>query len=126
MAGLLDWLNPINALKDGLLAAQRQHYEAKNSEERIAAEKEMAYWKGQIDLAVTAAQHDKWYSVRSLMGYCVTALVGKLIIWDTVLGLGVTPYPGELVTWISVTVIGFYFASRTAVDIARTIASGKK
>lgn len=122
MAGMLDWLNPLNALKDGLLVAQRQYLDAKNDTERLKAEQEMAYWKGQIDLATVAATADKWYSVRSLIGYCVTMLVFKLIVWDTVLGLGVTPNPGSLVLWISVTVIGFYFASRTATDIARILA----
>ena len=126
MAGLLDWLNPLNALKDGLLTAQKQALDAKNDTARLAAEQDMAYWKGQIDLAMVAAQNDKWYSIRSLIGYCVLIMVFKLIVWDTVLGLGVTPNPGQLVLWITVTVIGFYFASKTAIDIARTLVVNKK
>tara|TARA_R110000868_G_scaffold85620_1_gene240716 strand:- start:106 stop:486 length:381 start_codon:yes stop_codon:yes gene_type:complete len=126
MAGLLDWLNPLNALKDGLLTAQKQALDAKNDTARLAAEQDMAYWKGQIDLAMVAAQNDKWYSIRSLIGYCVLIMVFKLIVWDTVLGLGVTPNPGQLVLWITVTVIGFYFASKTAIDIARTLVINKK
>ena len=126
MAGLLDWLNPLNALMDGLLTAQKQALDAKNDTARLAAEQDMAYWKGQIDLAMVAAQNDKWYSIRSLIGYCVLIMVFKLIVWDTVLGLGVTPNPGQLVLWITVTVIGFYFASKTAIDIARTLVVNKK
>lgn len=126
MAGLLDWLNPLNALKDGLLTAQKQYLEAKNDDARLKAEQEMAYWKGQIELAQVAATADKWYSVRSMIGYCVTMLVFKIIVWDTVLGLGVTPNPGSLVLWITVTVIGFYFASRTATDIARILTVKKR
>lgn len=126
MAGLLDWLNPLTALKDGLLAAQRQYYDAKNDTERLKAEQDMAYWRGQIELATVAAQNDKWYSIRSLIGYCVFLLVFKIIVWDTVLGLGVTPNPGQLVLWITVTVIGFYFASKTAIDIARTLTVNRK
>lgn len=122
---LLALLNPLASLKDGLLAAQRQYLDAKNDAERLKAEESIALFKGQIELAVAASQHDKWYSVRSLIGYCVTLLVAKLLVWDTVLGLGVTPNPGQLVMWITVTVIGFYFASKTAIDVARILRGGK-
>ena len=121
---ILGLLNPLGALKDGLVAAQKQWLDANNDAPRLKAEENMAYFKGQIELAVAASRYDKWYSVRSLIGYCVT-LVAKLLVWDTVLGWGVTPNPGQLVMWITVTVIGFYFASKTAIDVARIIRGGK-
>lgn len=122
---ILSLLNPLGALKDGLVAAQKQWLDANNDASRLKAEENMAYFKGQIELAVAASRYDKWYSVRSLIGYCVVTLVAKLLIWDTVLGWGVTPNPGQLVMWITVTVIGFYFASKTAIDVARIIRGGK-
>ena len=122
---ILGMLNPLGALKDGLVAAQKQWLDANNDASRLKAEENMAYFKGQIELAVAASRYDKWYSVRSLIGYCVVILVAKLLIWDTVLGWGVTPNPGQLVMWITVTVIGFYFASKTAIDVARIIRGGK-
>jgi hypothetical protein len=122
---ILGLLNPLGALKDGLVAAQKQWLDANNDASRLKAEENMAYFKGQIELAVAASRYDKWYSVRSLIGYCVVTLVAKLLIWDTVLGWGVTPNPGQLVMWITVTVIGFYFASKTAIDVARIIRGGK-
>jgi hypothetical protein len=122
---ILGLLNPLGALKDGLVSAQKQWLDAKNDASRLKAEENMAYFKGQIELAVAASRYDKWYSVRSLIGYCVVLLVAKLLIWDTVLGWGVTPNPGQLVMWITVTVIGFYFASKTAIDVARIIRGGK-
>jgi hypothetical protein len=122
---ILGLLNPLGALKDGLVAAQKQWLDANNDASRLKAEENMAYFKGQIELAVAASRYDKWYSVRSLIGYCVVLLVAKLLIWDTVLGWGVTPNPGQLVMWITVTVIGFYFASKTAIDVARIIRGGK-
>lgn len=122
---ILGLLNPLGALKDGLVAAQKQWLDANNDASRLKAEENMAYFKGQIELAVAASRYDKWYSVRSLIGYCVVILVAKLLIWDTVLGWGVTPNPGQLVMWITVTVIGFYFASKTAIDVARIIRGGK-
>jgi hypothetical protein len=122
---ILGLLNPLGALKDGLVAAQKQWLDANNDASRLKAEENMAYFKGQIELAVAASRYDKWYSVRSLIGYCVVTLVAKLLLWDTVLGWGVTPNPGQLVMWITVTVIGFYFASKTAIDVARIIRGGK-
>ena len=122
---ILSLLNPLGALKDGLVAAQKQWLDANNDASRLKAEENMAYFKGQIELAVAASRYDKWYSVRSLIGYCVVTLVAKLLIWDTVLGWGVTPNPGQLVMWITVTVIGFYFASKTAIDVARILRGGK-
>lgn len=122
---ILGLLNPLGALKDGLVAAQKQWLDANNDASRLKAEENMAYFKGQIELAVAASRYDKWYSVRSLIGYCVVTLVAKLLIWDTVLGWGVTPNPGQLVMWITVTVIGFYFASKTAIDVARILRGGK-
>lgn len=122
---ILGLLNPLGALKDGLLAAQKQWLDAKNDTDRVKAEQDIAFFQGQIDLAKTAAQFDKWYSVRSLIGYCVVVLVAKLLVWDTVLGWGVTPNPGQLVMWITVTVIGFYFASKTAIDVARILRGSK-
>lgn len=122
---ILGLLNPLGALKDGLVAAQKQWLDANNDASRLKAEENMAYFKGQIELAVAASRYDKWYSVRSLIGYCVVILVAKLLIWDTVLGWGVTPNPGQLVMWITVTVIGFYFASKTAIDVARIMRGGK-
>jgi hypothetical protein len=122
---ILGLLNPLGALKDGLVSAQKQWLDANNDASRLKAEENMAYFKGQIELAVAASSYDKWYSVRSLIGYCVVLLVAKLLIWDTVLGWGVTPNPGQLVMWITVTVIGFYFASKTAIDVARIIRGGK-
>lgn len=122
---ILGLLNPLGALKDGLVAAQKQWLDANNDASRLKAEENMAYFKGQIELAVAASRYDKWYSVRSLIGYCVVTLVAKLLIWDTVLGWGVTPNPGQLVMWITVTVIGFYFASKTAIDVARIIRGGR-
>lgn len=111
MGGLLGLLNPLNALKDGLLSAQKQYLDAKNDSERLKAEENIAFWKGRID-AATAAQNDPWYSPRSLMGYAAAAYVLKIVLWDTVLQLGVTPDPGVQVWAIVATVIGFYFVSK--------------
>ncbi len=96
---------------------------AKNDADRLEADKQIKFFEGQIVLATTAAQNDKWWSTRELIGKCALIYVGKIVVWDTVFGLGVTPDPGPQVTGIVLTVIGFYFGSRAATDIAGRLLS---
>lgn len=99
---------------------------AANDSERLDADKQIAFFEGQVALATVAAHHDKWWSPRSLMGWIATIYVGKLVLWDTVLGWGVTPDPGPVVGGIIMTVIGFYFGSKAATDVAARLMSGMR
>lgn len=108
----------IGQLAGSLERAVSAKYKADTDAKRLEAEQQIAFFQGQIELATAAASNDKWYSVRSLMGYCAFAYVAKIVVWDTVLQLGVTPDPGVQVTGIVMTVIGFYFGSKAATDIA--------
>lgn len=47
--GLLDWLNPLSVLKDGLLQAQKQYHDAENDTQRIQAERDMVFWREQVE-----------------------------------------------------------------------------
>lgn len=120
---LLDFLNPIKPLIDAAERAYSRKLAAENDKDRIEADKEIAFWNGRIELAQVAAQHDKWWSPRTLMGWCVAIYIFRIVVWDTVLGLGVTEYPGEHVTYVVMTVVAFYFVSRGAEVIAGSIAS---
>lgn len=86
---------------------------ADTSEKKLEADKQIAFFEGQIALATTAASEDAWYSPRSLMGYCATIYVAKIVVWDTVWKLGVTPDPGPQVTGLVLTIVGFYYGSAT-------------
>lgn len=110
--------NIIGQLIGPLERAWDAKVKADTDAKRLEAEQQIAFFKGQIELATAAASNDKWWSVRSLMGYCAFAYVAKIVVWDTVLQLGVTPDPGVQVTGIVMTVIGFYFGSKAATDIA--------
>lgn len=119
LATVLNWLGGgiVKQFTDPLLAAYQAKLNAKNDTERLEAEKQIAFFEGQIALAREAAQSDHWYSPRSLMAYCATAVVAKLLVWDTVLGWGVTENPGSLVNGIVLTIIGFYFGAKAVSDI---------
>lgn len=103
--------------------AYKAKLDAKNDAERIEAEKQITFFQGQIQLAGQAAQYDKWWSTRELIGKCALVYVFKIVVWDTVLKLGVTPDPGPQVTGIVMLVIGFYFGSKAATDIASRLLS---
>lgn len=122
---IIGWLtgSVIGSLTGPLERAYKARLEAQNDAQRIDAEKQIEFYKGQIELATVAAQHDKWWSTRELIGKCAALYVFKIVVWDTVLQLGVTPDPGPQVTGIVMLVLGFYFGSKAATDIATRLLS---
>ena len=127
-AALLSWLTGggIAAIGEQLNRWQETRAAAKNNTERIEAEKQIAFWNGQMQLALTASQNDKWWSTRELIGKCALIYVAKIIVWDTVLGWGVTPDPGPQVTGIVMVVIGFYFGSKAVSEVAARLLGGRR
>jgi len=119
---LLDFLNPISAITDGIVKWQLAKEQAKTDEGRIRAEVEIKNLETRRDLAVAASVNDKWWSPRTLLGYIVVVLLFKLFIIDTVLGLSVTPYPGSLVMEITGVVVAFYFGVEGLKSIGNSIA----
>ena len=120
---LLDFLNPINAITDGIVRWQIAKEEAKNDKDRIEAEQKIATLEARRDLAIAASQNDRWWSPRVLIGYIVVVFLFKLFIIDTVLGWGVTPYPGSLVMEITGIVVAFYFAVEGLKSIGNSIST---
>lgn len=58
-----------------------------------------------------------------IIGYCVAALIFKLVVWDTVLGFGTTPNPGQVVLGLLDTVMVFYFGAAGAIGVAAVLSS---
>lgn len=108
---LLDFLNPLKHISDAIVRWETVRANAKNDEDRIKAEVNIAQLEAKRDVQVAATIHDKWYGPRSLIGYVVVIFLGKLFVWDTVLGFGVTPYPGALIMEITTAVVAFYFVA---------------
>lgn len=63
---------------------------------------------------ILLSEQGKWYTawIRPMIAFPVVVFVWKILLWDTVLGLGVTPYPGQMVEYLLYTVIGAYFLTR--------------
>lgn len=108
---LLDLINPVKAITDGIIKWQIAKENAKTDSERIEADVNIETLKAKRDVQVASTMYDKWWSPRTLIGYMVTILLFKLFVWDTVLGWGVTPYPGTLIMQTTLAVVAFYFVA---------------
>lgn len=127
---LLDFLNPLNAITGSLERAYTAKLNAANDDTRIKAEVEIANLEARRDVILSAAVNDKWWSPRTIMGWSAALYVGKIVVWDTVLGLGVTPNPGSQVTNIVSVIVAFYFAAKgveiASASISNAIATRKR
>lgn len=125
--GLLGFLfgifNPLKPLLDSVTRAYADVERAKTDKERIASEERLSWAKTQAEVQISAMQHDAWFSPRNVISYAVAIYVVKLVVWDTVLGLGVTSNPGDIVNWIAAEVIAALFISKTAQTVAGAFAS---
>lgn len=111
MMWLLDLINPLKGITDGIVKWQIAKENAKTDKDRIEAEVNIAQLEAKRDVQVAATIHDKWYAPRTLIGYIVSIFLFKLFVWDTVLQWGVTPYPGTLIMEITTAVVAFYFVA---------------
>lgn len=128
MTTFLSWLASL--ITGPILGKALDAYKAKlaagNDADRIAADlatRELAVQQREIEVQsqyrIAAIGH--WWEPDKLMGYAVAVYVGKLLIWDKVLGLGVTdPLDGWIDTTASL-IVGSYFAKRGFENIARII-----
>jgi len=110
----------------GLIDAYQAKLKAGNVESKIAADLaagEIAAQTAETN-AITQyriAELGHWYEPDKIMGYCVAAYFGKLLIWDKVLGLGSTdPLAGFAATTANL-IVAFYFEKRGFENIARII-----
>ncbi len=119
---LLSLVNPLAAIGQQLANAYAERQNATTEQARIAANERIAGIEAQRDVVIAAAQYDKWWSPRTLMGWSVAVYVFKIIVIDTVLGWGVTPNPGVIVGDIVKVVISFYFVAKAAETVANITA----
>lgn len=128
--GLLDWLNPLQVITGSLERAYSAKLAAANDTQRIKAEVDIANLEARRDVILSAAVNDKWWSPRTIMGWAAALYVAKIVVWDTVFGLGVTANPGTQVTGIVQVIVAFYFAAKgveiAASTISTAIATRKK
>lgn len=121
---LFEFLNPLTPITKALTEAYTAKLAAENDGQRIEADIRIKNLEAKRDVVIAASVNDHWWSPRTIMGWCAAIYVFKLVVWDTVLGLGVTRNPGDQVTNIVMTIVGFYFLM-TGIDRVVSRFSGK-
>jgi len=112
----------VNALLDGY----RARLDAGNTSERIAADlaaRELAVQQAEIaaQAQLRIAQIGRWHEPEHLAAYIFVAYLGKVVVWDSMLGLGATPaIKGAAGEWLALIAM-FLFGKRTIENVARII-----
>ena len=110
----------------GVVDAYKAKLEAGNTEERIAAElatRELDVQRREAELNTEYKRSliGHWYEPIQLLSYIAVIYVGKVVIWDIILGLGTTdPIRGAVGEWMGM-IIMFLVGKRTAENVARII-----
>lgn len=117
-------------LSGPLLGKALDAYKAKlaagNTSEGVAADlaaKEILIQQREMELQTQyrIAELGRWYEPDKLMGYAVAIYIGKLLIWDKVIGLGSTDPLGGWIETTANLIVASYFAKRGFENIARII-----
>src|SRR5690606_28883274 len=132
MTAILSWLASLltGPLLNKALDAYKARLSAGNDADRIAADlatREMAVQQREIEVQAQyrIASLGHWYEPDKLMGYAVAVYVGKLLIYDKVLGLGITDPLGGWIETTANLIVGFYFAKRGFENVAAIIGRRK-
>jgi len=102
----------LKTVTEGIVQARRDAQAAKNTTERVEAEKVVATLEAQQ--SVLLAEQGSWMTrpIRPLFALPFIIYNFKIILWDKVLGLGATdPLSAEMLQ-IEMIVIGAYFLGR--------------
>lgn len=131
MGWLIPFLQPVlnffgGPVIKGAVDAYKAKLEAGNNTDRIAADlagRELVVQQREIEVEgeYKRALIGHWYEPTQLLGYILVIYVGKVVIWDIVLGLGTTdPIRGAVGDWMGM-IIAFLVGKRAFENVARII-----
>ena len=128
VTAIFTWLASLitGPLLNKALDAYKAKLSAGNDADKIAADlaaRELAVQQREIEVQseYRIASLGRWYEPDKLMAYCVAVYVGKLLIYDKVLGLGSTDPLGGWIETTANLVVASYFAKRGFENVARII-----
>lgn len=102
----------LSGIADQITSWDLKRREAANDKDRIYAETMIEQLKLRQEVLVEEQKHWATRWIRPALAAPVVLYWWKLVVWDTLLGLGTTPYPGEHVVWFVLLVPGAYFLTR--------------
>lgn len=111
---------------NGLIQGYKAKLDAGNDRERIAAdlaERELDVQRREIETAAAykTALIGHWYEPVNLLAYIIVLYVGKVVVWDTMLGLGSTPaVKGAVAEWMGMVML-FLVGKRGIENVARIL-----
>lgn len=110
----------------GLVDAYNMHLKATTTDHQTAANlagQEIAAQTAETN-AITQyriAEIGHWSEPDKLMGYMVAIYLGKLLIWDKVMGIGVTDGLQGFAATSANIIVSFYFVKRGFENVARIL-----
>lgn len=110
----------------GLINAYKAKLAAGNTSERIAADlagRELAVQQreGELQTQLRIAEIGHWSEPDHLASYIFVAYLGKVVVWDVMLGLGSTlPINGAVGQWLGMIAM-FLFGKRGIENVARIL-----
>lgn len=111
---------------NGLIEGYKAKLAAGNTADRIAADlaaRELDVQAKEIDAQkqLRIAEIGKWYEPDHLASYIFVAYLGKVVVWDVMLGLGSTdPIRGAAGEWLGMIAM-FLFGKRGIENVARIL-----
>jgi len=118
---ILSWITGGGATKivDRLADAYEAKQKAETSKQKIAAD--VAIERLNAQLAAQVQGDASWLpkAVRAAFGAITLAYLAKLVIWDTVLGMGATNALGGFADWTMRAVVVFYFLDGSLAKLRR-------
>lgn len=128
LSTILRWIaGPfIDKLAGPALEAYRAKLAAGNDADRIASElagRELTVAQREAELRSAERMAMRWHHPAMLMGYILVLYIGKVVVWDTMLGLGETPaIRGAVGEWLGLVATFFVGVSGVA-SAATSVAS---
>ena len=123
---LLNWFGGplLDKLVSPALTAYRDKLAADNDAGRIAADlakREIDLRQREAELRSEERRIMPWHHPAMLLGYILVLYVGKVVVWDSMLGLGETPaIRGAVGEWLGQVAAFFVGASAAAGAITAT------
>lgn len=115
----------------GLIDGYKAKLEAGNTTDRIAADlagRELEVQKREIEVQgdYKRALIGHWYEPANLAAYIFVIYIGKVVVWDTMLGWGTTPpIRGNVGEWMAL-IAAFLFGKRGAENVAMIVSGALK
>ena len=125
VATLLSWIT--GPLIGQVLDGYKARLAADGAADKLAADLasrdlELASREAELRSAERLALVGRWSEPANLLGYILVVYVAKVVLWDSVLGLGETPaVRGAVGDWLGL-VATFFVGGRAAVGVGLAVA----